>query len=224
MKKIINLIGKKFHRLNVIKHEGKNNLNKYIWLCLCDCGNRLTVIGENLRNGNTKSCGCLNIDKIKKRSTKHGHASRKNLSRIYKIWKSMIQRCNNKKSTKYPDYGGRGITVCKRWLDSFENFLTDMKEPPTEKHSIDRINNDEGYYKENCRWATNKQQMRNTRNNRLITYNGKTQCLAAWSEELSIDSRIIGERIDKYGWSTEKALTTPIRERGVYHVGSLYKI
>ena len=117
----------------------------------------------------------------------------------------MIQRCINPNDKKYPLYGSRGIRVCKQW-EKFENFLKDMGECPS-GYSIDRTDNNKGYNKENCRWATPKEQARNRRNNHMISYNEKTQCLAAWTEETGIASSLISWRI-KNGWSTEKALTT----------------
>lgn len=125
----------------------------------------------------------------------------------------MIQRCTNPNDKRYKNYGGRGITVCKRWRNSFEKFLEDMGEPPTKEHSIDRINNNGNYCKSNCRWVTRKEQNRNKRNNRLITYKGKTQCLIEWAEEYNINYDTLWCRIYKYGWPIEKALTTPVKKR-----------
>lgn len=123
----------------------------------------------------------------------------------------MIQRCTNHKNKYYPNYGGRGITVCQEWRDSFENFLKDMGECPS-KHQIDRIDNNGGYRKENCRWVTPKTNSRNRRDNRLETHNGKTQCLAAWAEEIGINIKTLGSRL-RNGWSIENALKISVAKK-----------
>jgi len=129
-------------------------------------------------------------------------------SSIYNSWIDILQRCNNTKNRRYKDYGGRGITVCERWL-KFKNFLEDMGKKPAFKSQIDRTDNNKGYYKSNCRWTTSKEQSRNRRSNRLITYKNKTQCLIVWSEELDIDYNKLYLRIYRYNWSIEKTFTTP---------------
>ncbi len=123
----------------------------------------------------------------------------------------MIKRCTKHKNKDYHNYGGRKITVCNRWKN-FLNFLEDMGESPSDCQ-IDRINNDQGYYPKNCRWATRKQQARNTRKNRLVTYKGVTKCVASWAEEIGIPPHRIYQRLD-YGWSIERTLTTPVRFYG----------
>lgn len=125
----------------------------------------------------------------------------------------MIQRCTNHNNKSYHNYGGREITVCKEWR-KFENFLEDMGEPP-KGYQIDRINNNEGYYQANCRWATRKQQQRNTRNNHLISYKGKIQCLSAWAEKIGIPYGTLKSRF-YCNWSIEKALTTPVKKYKKY--------
>jgi len=124
----------------------------------------------------------------------------------------MRNRCTNFNYSGYKDYGGRGITVCERWM-KFENFLEDMGEPPTKGHTLDRKNNDRGYCKSNCRWATKKQQMRNKRNNRLLTYKGKTQCMTDWASQYGMNKNTLRSRIVEMNWSIEKALTSPVRKR-----------
>ena len=127
-------------------------------------------------------------------------------SREYISWQTMKARCYNKNNDHYKNWGGRGIAVCDKWKNSFENFYEDMGKRPAGT-TLDRINNDKGYSPENCRWATMKQQENNRRNNHLITYNGKTMTISQWSERLNFKKHIIGERL-KRGWSVEKALTT----------------
>ena len=137
---------------------------------------------------------------------KHGQA---NSGPEYRAWKSMKRRCENPSTLDYPLYGARGIKVCERWTD-YANFLSDMGPRPSLSHTLDRINVEGNYEPSNCRWATNKQQQRNRRDNHLLTLGGKTQCLSAWEEELGISSTTIRSRI-KAGMTDEEALTTPIR-------------
>lgn len=186
----------------------QNQYGKYRWLCLCNCGRETIVLSESLKSGNTKSCGCLCREITRQRSTKHGHKRRNKISKIYISWISMVQRCVNSNRKNYKNYGGRGITVCKRW-GKFENFLEDMGEKP-EGHQIDRIDNNGNYCKSNCRWTTPKQNSRNRSNHRIINFNGKTQCLSAWAEKFNIRVGTLRARIYKYHWSIEKALTTPV--------------
>ncbi|KKN98973.1 hypothetical protein LCGC14_0142180 [marine sediment metagenome] len=208
--KFIDLTGKRFGRLIIIRVDGKDKHNNIQWLCICDCGNKITARAGSLKNCHTQSCGCWRKEESIKRFTQHGHARKNKVTRIFQIWQDMIQRCNNPNNKQWKDYGGRGITVCKRWR-KFENFLKDMGEAP-KGLQIDRINNDKGYYKSNCRWATKKEQMRNKRNNRLITCFGKTQCIAAWAEEVDIKPSTLFTRLRRK-WTIEKALTTPVRTR-----------
>lgn len=179
MPKKIDLTGKVFGRLRVIQDSGeRRTVDKVImWRCKCDCGNIVFIDGKSLRRGDTKSCGCLNKEKSRKRiiqlnksgihinnkyGVTHGHASVGGKSSpTYNSWFGIIQRCENKNNKDYKNYGGRGITVCEQW-HRFENFLKDMGiRPPL--LSIDRINNDAGYSPDNCRWATPSQQNLNRR-------------------------------------------------------------
>jgi hypothetical protein len=157
MGEIIDRTGKRFGRLIVIKQAGRNKYGQILWKCVCDCGSTIVAQGGNLQNGCTKSCGCLKKETIGALNKTHGMTG----TSAYGVWKHIIQRCNNQNSKDYKDYGGRGITVCIRWL-KFENFLEDMGERSPEL-SIDRKNNDLGYFKENCRWATIEMQRRNQR-------------------------------------------------------------
>ncbi len=149
--------------------------------------------------GATRSCGCL-------RRT-HGLIQ----TREYGAWEGLRNRCNNPTNHAYRRYGGRGIKVCERW-DSFENFLADMG-PSPDGMSIDRIDNNGPYSPENCKWSTSKEQNRNRRDNRLITYKGQTKCLAEWAESTGISADTLGVRLDKLDWPIECALTKPVRRR-----------
>jgi len=215
MSKFIDLTGKRFGRLVIIQRVDNNKWRNIRWLCLCDCGNKKIVRIDHLKSGATKSCGCLRIEATKNRNVKnakHGHTRGGKPSLTYASWKSINERCANPNNRYYDCYGGRGIKVCERWM-KFENFLEDMGEVP-ERYQIDRIDNNENYCKENCRWATPKQNSRNKRNNRLITHKGKTRCLAEWAEEFSINYRTLQWRL-YHDWSIAKALTTPVKKVGV---------
>jgi hypothetical protein len=206
--KFIDLTGKKFNKLKVTRYIGKTKRGISRWLCLCACGNKTIVNSDSLKNGNTKSCGCLY--KGNDNAFKHGHTAPKTF-KTYHSWDDMIKRCNNPKNKYYKNYGGRGISVCERWL-RFENFLEDMGKCP-KGLSIDRINNNRNYYKENCRWATTKEQNRNKRNNLTLACFEKSQLLIEWAEEYKVNYKTLWNRIYIRKLSIEKALTTPVRKR-----------
>ena len=187
--------GQRFGRLVALHTENGK------WRCLCDCGAQKLVFSENLTSGNTQSCGCLLLESRKK----HGRSG----TPMYKVWLGMRQRCYLQSCRQFNNYGGRGIRVCERWKD-FENFLADMGERP-DGAQIDRIDNNGNYAPENCRWATQKQNMRNTRHNRLIEWRGETLPLAAWAERLGINERTFTNRLNR-GWPLERAMTEPINK------------
>lgn len=174
---------------------------------MCHCGKSFEALVANVASGKTKSCGCLSSRKrIGQQSITHGASK----TRVYRIWLGMIRRCSDIKHNRYADYGGRGISVCDRWLESFSNFLIDMGHPPSDKHSLDRYpNNDGNYQPDNCRWATASQQARNTRFTKRITANGESLQLVEWSERLGIDKRIIDCRLRR-GWSEHDAINVPV--------------
>jgi len=128
----------------------------------------------------------------------------------YVAWMAMKTRCLNKNSERYPDWGGRGIAIAAEWVSDFPAFLKHIGPRPSPQHSIDRIDNTRGYEPGNVRWSVRLQQMRNTRHNRVITFNGKTQCVSAWCEELSLPTEVVYSRL-KHGWNEHEALATPYR-------------
>jgi hypothetical protein len=169
--------------------------------CVCSCGSTLQVLGQSLRTGNTQSCGCLRDEKIAAVKYRHGLSK----TPVHNTWLSMLQRCEDQKCRAYPDYGGRGISVCPEW-HVFENFLADMGLPPDGK-TLDRENNELGYSKDNCRWVTRITQANNRRSNKLIEFQGRTQTQREWEKEKGMRAGQLYERLHR-GWSVQRALTT----------------
>lgn len=203
---MLDLIEQKFGRLIAIERALNSKNGRVRWLCQCDCGNKIIVLSYNIKNGTTKSCGCL----LKEgNNTKHGYCKKGKRTKIYHIWDNIVQRCTNPNHISYPNYGGRGITICKEWL-KFENFLIDMREEWKPRLTIERIKNKEGYCKENCRWATYIEQARNRRNNLYVIHNKKRQLLIELCEEHNMSYKVVYDRIYRYDWSIKEALTTPI--------------
>lgn len=200
MRKFQNLVGQQFGHLIVIERADKKKNGMAFWICRCDCGNTTKPIRTaDLKNGKTKSCGCLQS------RTTHGMS----YSRIYQIWADMKHRCSNAHNKNYKHYGGRGITVCEEWQNSFEAFYEwAMSHGYADNLTIDRIDGNSSYCPENCRWSTFKVQENNTRRNHYITYNGKTQTMKQWADEIGINYITLSSRINTHHWSVEKALTT----------------
>ncbi|WP_310625772.1 hypothetical protein [Limnohabitans sp.] len=156
MSALINLIGQRFGRLVATKKTRIGIVAAFV--CRCDCGKQVTVRSQSLRKGETTSCGCARADAMREKKTTHGFYK----SPTYNSWRSMLARCSDSTHRNFKDYGGRGITVCKQWRESFESFLADMGERPPDT-SIDRINTNGNYEPSNCRWATRTEQNRNKR-------------------------------------------------------------
>jgi hypothetical protein len=215
MSNIKSLIGNVYNRLVVIsyshtkKYVGNSGKGNYIvyWNCECSCGNTATIEGRKLKTGHTKSCGCLNQESRSSRG-RHKEAGK---TREYNIWAQMKMRCYNKNNHAFARYGGRGITVCDEWLNSFERFIQDMGRAPA-KHSIERLNNNNGYYKGNCRWASVIEQNNNKRNNVNIEYNNEIKTVSNWCRELGLNVKRTKYRIAS-GWSTKSAFELPKSSR-----------
>lgn len=211
----IDLTGKKFNHFTVIERAEDrvypNGRRVIMWKCQCDCGNEkiCIVTANNLTRGHTKSCG--HTKKGNRNGNKHGLSH----TPIYKEWAHMKQRCHDPNHISYKWYGGRTskpIIVCDRWENSVENFFKDVSKLPhfgEVGYTLDRIDVNGDYEPNNVRWATQKQQSNNKRNNRLITYNGKNQTISQWADEFGINYQTICSRL-KRGWDIEKVLTTPI--------------
>ena len=206
--RVKDITGEKFGKLVVVKFD--INVGKHSkWICICDCGKEVSCYRSNLVGKKSKSCGCKSeetIEKIRAGATKHGMSRTK----TYKAWIGMKGRCLNEKYSNYPNYGGRGIKVCERWLESFENFFADMGECP-DGMSIDRKDNNDDYKPENCRWSTDQEQMNNRRVTTYLSAFGKTMTLLEWAGEMGVPKYVIRNRI-KSGWSAEDALSTPRKE------------
>ncbi len=176
-----------------------------MWWCQCDCGTPERVVpGMTLRKDRTHSCGCLKTEQTVARSTKHGHSNSRETSPTYYSWAGMIQRCTNDKHKDYKRYGGRGIKVCRRWLESFAAFLEDMRVKPAH-HTIERKDNDGDYEPDNCRWANRIAQSNNKGNNRVIQFDGERETLAQRARKIGISPASLSDRLKTQPLS--KALT-----------------
>lgn len=196
-----NLSGRKYGRLTVNERIPVGISRQVKWNCTCECGKITITRSYDLRSGKTKSCGCLNREKLARSLTKHGLW--KNHRKTYAVWQSMLRRCLTPTNECFINYGARGISVCSRWME-FNNFFSDMGDAP-EGLSIERMNNDLGYYPENCKWASRKEQNNNKRDNRHLTHNGATKTISEWGRHLGIKPNTISCRLMR-GDSIEYAL------------------
>lgn len=198
------IIGLRFGRL-VVESTSQEN-GRTICHCICDCGNRKLVRRDHLTGGKIISCGCYQHEIAGRTNRTHGMSR----NRIYRIWKSLRNRCENANIPQYSDWGGRGITVCEEW-HSFEQFYEwAIRHGYSDNLSIDRKDNEGDYCPENCRWTTAKEQALNRRSNVLITHNGVTKHISEWDKDIgSSKSGRVRARLNA-GWSVERAVTTPV--------------
>ena len=206
------LTGERFGRLVVVSRNGSSKRGDAMWLCKCDCGTQKTIIRSALVSGRTKSCGCLQRDAGAERGrsmASHGMSG----TRIYRIWCGMKSRtCETADARHKRDYYDRGIRICKEWEHSFESFREwAEKNGYTDSLTIDRIDNDGDYEHSNCRWISNGEQSLNRRSNVVVSYNGATKTVSQWAIDAGLPYDVLRDRITRYGWTAERAITTPIK-------------
>lgn len=205
-------IGLQFGKLTVTGtalRSGRPN-----WICLCSCGKTKTIRSSFVRCGHTVSCGCAHAAGMERSVVTHGNSRVGKMTAEYICWRQMRIRCHKSSDKSFADYGGRGISVCPQWRESFSQFLADMGPRPSSDHSIERIDNSGNYKPSNCRWATRLEQCRNRRSNKMLTHNGKTQCMKDWAKELGVRIQLLHSRL-KRGWSVADTLSKPSRVAGV---------
>lgn len=213
----INILFRTFGKLTVLSeappHRFSPRTIARMSNCRCECGKEIVVSNNHLRQGHTTSCGCAHVAMLVERLTKHGHAKRAHnggKTRTYHCWRNMIRRCTIPSHSHYKHYGGRGITVCERWLASFENFLADVGECPAGM-TLGRIDNNKGYFAENVRFESNLAQAQNTRRTIVGTVRGVTGSLSLLCRHFKISQySTIRRRVQEYGWEIERALFTPL--------------
>lgn len=217
--KALDLTGQRYGRLVALTDTGRLALRNHIWKFKCDCGNEIERASGEVRRGTTLSCGCLRADltteRMKALAPSYNVARathRMTATRTYVSWDSMKQRCLNPNHKSFDVYGNAGISVCERWLESFESFLADLGERPPNT-TLDRFPNMSGNYEPgNCRWATPQEQANNRRSARNILYKGRTQTMAEWAREFSIGVKVLAHRLNA-GWGVKAALTTKVDYR-----------
>lgn len=189
--------GDTFGRLTVCEDHGCEKVT-----CICSCGNSVVALRASLRSGTTASCGCLRSELVRQKNLTHGMSELP----IYRVWRGIVERCTNQSSKAYTNYGARGITLCEDWL-RFESFYRDVGSPPFEGASLDRIDNNKGYYKENCRWATRAEQAANTRRNRWYSFHGRLFMLKDIAEISGTDAGYLYYRVNNMKDSIESAVS-----------------
>jgi hypothetical protein len=219
MGKRIDVTGKKFNRLLVIEMLPMKKIGKHsvsIIKAKCDCGIIKEYSYAHVKSGHTKSCGCYLMEKAAdsaNKNKKHGQSSKGKESSEYISWKCMKSRCLYKGSYNYKKYGGVGITICKKWIDSFDCFLSDMGKKPTVNHTLDRIDNTGNYEPSNCRWATRKEQNNNQSTNILYNYNGNMVTIPVLADLVGINKGTLRSRLVKYKWDFNDAISIPVKKK-----------
>lgn len=211
-----NLEGVRFNMLTGLNPVRTTPQGHWYWLFRCDCGQEKEIRASHAKSGQIKSCGCAHGDLIAKQRTKHGYWKGGVSAPEYSAWCMARTRCHNPNNHAYPRYGARGLTMCDRWRfgengrSGFECFIADMGNRPSRKHSLDRVDNNKGYSPDNCRWATREEQMRNTRQRHLVTFEGRAMTAADAADLAGIPRSVVWQRLFR-GWSADRALTTPVR-------------
>jgi hypothetical protein len=202
------ITGQRFGRLAALGPVGKDRWGCLLWLCRCDCGNLTTAVTSNLISANTRSCGCLVQEGVYAYSRTHG----KTKTPTHYLWTNIKTRCLNPNYKQFNDYGGRGITLCAAWIDdfaAFHDYVSSLPHFGEKGYSLDRIDNDGNYEPGNLRWATQSEQTRNTRRNRLLTIGDKTLTLVEWAEISGLPYHSILSRLNR-GWTPHDAVSKPI--------------
>jgi len=202
-----NLVGERYGRLTVAKFGGRRNRRSY-WVCVCDCGAEVEIRADSIRSGSTTSCGCAQKQAVSEANSKHGMCE----SPEYIAWTQARYRCGKKDHPNYRNYGGRGISVCDRWQDSFDAFYADMGPRPSDKHSLERVDNDKGYSPENCKWATSKEQGNNKRSCRIIEHEGVSLNVTQWAQAVGMCRNTLTGRLNR-GKSVDQALFAKVGRR-----------
>ncbi len=202
--RIVDMTGKRFANVIAVRPAGQNKSRGLTWDFVCDCGAEFQATGSEVRYGRIKSCPSCAAKKKRAATTSHGLSS----SPSYRIWSAMKTRCSNPNFVAYAEYGGRGISVCQRWDESFLNFLEDMGERPTPIHTVERNDTNGDYEPSNCRWATPAEQANNKRNNRRIEIEGEIRTLAQWANHVGINESSMRARLAK-GITGAQLLTPP---------------
>ena len=197
-------VGQKFNKFTILEFNGKHKSGHLTALCKCDCGNIRTISLSDLKLNRSKSCGCIRKEAKQLFKKDHGMTNTKE----FKTWAGIKIRCYNKNYKSYNYYGGKGVTMCNRWLNSFRNFLEDMGFAPTNKHSIDRIDSNGNYEPNNCKWSTLIEQANNKSNNKFYEYNGEIKSVPYFSRKYNIPMGRLYERL-KAGYSIKDAIEQP---------------
>ena len=199
-------VGERFGALTAVemfRRKSPSGRMRPHWLCRCDCGGSANVDSGNLRNGNTTRCTDCAVNARGMSRATHGH-TRGGRSKLYDVWGHIIQRITNPKDKRFADYGGRGLDMSPEWRDSFEAFARDMGEPPTPDHQIERIDNDRGYWPDNCRWADRYEQGANKRNNVVIEWRGRKATLSEWCRETGVSFDVAKARHYRHPFNGDK--------------------
>lgn len=210
MAKINYVENEKIGNLIFVNRVESDNKRRPVANFRCECGKEFVSRIDTVKTLRTKSCGCMKLKFMSENLSRHGHVKNGKKSPEYGSWQAMHARCKNPKHQNYERYQQLGITVCEEW-STFDKFIADMGLKPSPEHTIDRIENTKGYYKENCRWATRNEQQRNRRDTTFVTYKGKTKSIADWAEELGFTLPLLYSRIVNLKWDTERAFTTETR-------------